>query len=303
VEAKLRRAEDELNAERSRNTKLRQTLELEHQKETDAALSSMTMELVHKQGKALADPAKIIEQLEYYLSEGQKYLNHQYEAEEGGRRVVYDLNRREHEFSLEQLKAQKYMADRKAEIVMRAKAIHNRETAQMMREQQSVAINRKTIEAELRETMVFDMDDKLAELADTEYNSGFGAGKEAGRIEATEESRQNGFLEGYGACHRAQVALSNFRHGRITHDSPELAFLLDPAHPHNSFTMGTRIGYYEEQQKSKVQAKAVNVVKKMVPIIEEKEEPIVEQKEEPVVEMKFTQAFYQEERRQEPVRK
>jgi hypothetical protein len=310
--------ENDLNEERTKNAKLRQTLEFGHQKETDAALSSMTIELVRKQGKAIAQQAKfeamhrdlqtrakVIEQLEHYLSEGQKYLNQTYEAEDSDRRALYGFNRREHEFHMDRLRREKMLADREGDVSMRAQAIHDRESAQMMREQQFVAINRKTIEAELRETMVFDMEDKLAEVADTEYNSGFGAGKAAGRKEAEEEARQNGFLEGYGACHHTQVALSNMQAGRIPHDSPELAFLLDPAHPHNAFTIGTRIGRFEGEKQFKVQKKKPFVVRKMEAMVEQKkEEEAAAQKEESVpVQPKFTQSYVAEEIRQGPVRR
>ena len=311
------KVEKDLSKERIKNAKLRQTLEIEHQKEMDSALSSMTMELVRKQGKAIAqqtrfenmyrdlqDRAKNIEQLEYYLSVGQKYLNDAYEAEEGERRVLYDMTRREHEYHLSQLKLQKIMADREGELSMRAQAIHNRESAQMMREQQFVAINRKTIEAELRETIIVDMDDRLAEVADTEYNSGFGAGKAAGRKEAEEVSRQNGFLEGYAACHRTQVVLSNMRAGRIAHDSPELAFLLDPGHPHNAFTMGTRIGHFEGEKQFNVQEKKPVIVKNIEVMAEEKKDvEVAEEEDNYMVKSKFTQSYMVEESLPGPVRK
>jgi hypothetical protein len=145
-----------------------------------------------------------------------------------------------------------------------------------MREAQFKTLMRGSIEAELREKSLPDVEAKLSEVADIEYNRGFGAGKEAARRQAEEEAREQGFLEGYGACHRAEVTLSRFRQGLIARDSPELDFLFDPAHPHNIFNVGTRIGELERNKEGQ------NVVKQPVPMSKGKGPVSQKQVEEPV---------------------
>ena len=253
LSAQLMKTRDELEAERMKSANMRKTIAIENEKVMDAALSSMTTDLLNKQAKTLAHQAKVeakerdleyrqarIKQLEVYLSEGQKQVYHQYDEEVGGR-TMSDVDR-EHERRQAELKAQRDVADLEGKLTTRLQHLQIREAAQQMREQQYKAMMRSSFETETKEKAMPDMEAKLNEVAEIEYNRGFGAGKVAGRVDAEEEARQKGFLEGYGTCHRAEVTLSKFRQGLIPRDSPELDFIFDPAHPHNIFTMGARIG-------------------------------------------------------------
>jgi hypothetical protein len=281
---------NELEAERKKSVGMRKQVEEEIQRGMDKALASMTTDLLNKQFELLAHQAKVqakerelqyredkIEQLEIFLSEGQKYNYRQHNEEEGGlsmTEVIQEHNRRQAELTV-----RKEFADREHKLAMRLQSVHFREAALQRREQQYKAIMRNSFETEMREKTMLDMDEKLNQVADVEYNRGFGAGKVAGRAEAEGEAHQLGFLEGYHSCHLTQVSLSNFRHGRLARDSPELEFLYDPAHPHNLFTMGTKIGGLSLGKEKKptansVQREQIAVERKPVLEQDKAEEPV-----------------------------
>jgi hypothetical protein len=303
LNAQLMKARTELEAERKKNANMRVSVGDEKQKNMDAALGAMTTDLLHKQGKLLAHQEKVdakqrelqyrearIEQLEIYLSEGQKQAyraanGEEYEYEDG--LTMADVDR---EFDLRQaeLKVLKTNADLKGKFSNQLQALQLREEAQRMREAQFKTLMRGSIEAELREKSLPDVEAKLSEVADIEYNRGFSAGKEAARRQAEEEAREHGFLEGYGACHRAEVTLGRFRQGLIARDSPELDFLFDPAHPHNIFNVGTRIGELERNKEGhrigelERNKEGQNVVKQPAPMSKGKGPVLQKQVEEPV---------------------
>ena len=118
-----------------------------------------------------------------------------------------------------------------------------------MREQQYKTTIRDSLKDELENSLT---DEKAEEIAEIEYNNGYGAGKEIGSKEAQEKSRQRGFLEGYGACHRTQITLSKCRQGLIDRDSPELNFLYDANHPHNLWNIGELVGRLEHEDNAKM---------------------------------------------------
>jgi hypothetical protein len=115
LNAQLMKARTELEAERKKNANMRVSVGDEKQKNMDAALGAMTTDLLHKQGKLLAHQEKVdakqrelqyrearIEQLEIYLSEGQKQAyraanGEEYEYEDG--LTMADVDR---EFDLRQ---------------------------------------------------------------------------------------------------------------------------------------------------------------------------------------------------------
>tara|TARA_R110002003_G_scaffold48_19_gene4118 strand:+ start:20363 stop:21241 length:879 start_codon:yes stop_codon:yes gene_type:complete len=244
---------NELDAERMKSTNMRKTVEGEKQQEMNAALASMTTDLLRKQADALSHKTKVeakerdlayrearIEQLEVFLSEGQKQLYHQNDGELGDRTIA-DVDR-EHGRRQVELKMQKLTADMEGKLATRLQHLQLREAAQQMREQQYKAIIRSSLEADIKGRTMPEIEARISEVADIEYNRGFGAGKEAGRKQAQEEAQEMGFLEGYGACRRAEVSLSKVRQGLIPCDSPELDFIYDPAHPNNPFNVGERMG-------------------------------------------------------------
>jgi hypothetical protein len=250
--AHLMKSRNELEAERKKSIGMRKLIEEDMRKGMEASLASMTTDLLNKQFKLLAHQEKVdakerelryreerIEQLEVFLSEGQKYVHRQNNKEDGLSIVEV---RSEHDRRQAELTVRKDFADREHQLAVRLQGVQFREAAQHMREQQYKAIIHDSFEAGMREKTMPDIEAKLEAVADVEYNRGFGAGKTAGRAEIEEETRQQGFLEGYQACHRAQVTLSNFRYGRIARDSPELDFVYDPAHPQNLFAMGAKVG-------------------------------------------------------------
>jgi hypothetical protein len=281
---------NELEAERRKSAGLRKNVEEEIQKGMDKALAGMTTDLLNKQFELLAHQAKVqakerelqyredrIEQLEVFLSEGQKYAYRLSNEEEDGLTIAEVID--EHDRRQAELTACKEFADREHKLAMHLQTVHFREAALQMREQQYKAIMRSSFEAEMREKNMPDMDAKLNQVADAEYNRGFGAGKVAGRAEAEDEAHQKGFLEGYQACHVTQVALSNFRHGRLARDSSELDFLYNAAHPHNLFTMGVKIGGLKLDKEKKPMVNGVR--DKQIPL--EKKPVLKQQKaEEPV---------------------
>lgn len=245
------KAHNELEEERKKNASLRKTIGEEMQMVTDEALSATTLELLNKQIKTLAHQAKVeakerelqfredrVEQLEVFLSEGQKFFHRQTTREGLSMAQVTS----EHESRQAELRARKNLADHESKLATRFQSVQIREAAQQMREQQYKALIRGSFEAELRATSVPDMKAKLEEVADLEFNRGYGEGKAAVRREEDVETRQRGFLEGYDACHRAQAALQSMRAGRIPRDSPELDFVYDASHPHNTYNVGARSG-------------------------------------------------------------
>jgi hypothetical protein len=251
--AQLMKTRNELDFERKKSAGMRKAIEEAKEQAMDAALSDMTMNLVHKQAEMLARAAKVgakerdlqyretrIEQVEFYLSVGQKCLDF-HRLHEGDRLDMAGVDR-EHDRHQAELTAKKQIADMEGKVMIRLQDVQLREEALQMREQQYKAIIRGSLEAEMRETAMSDMEARLNEVADIEYNRGFGAGKVAGRHEAEKETQQRGFLEGYSACRRADIALSKVEHGLIPHDSSELEFLYNAAHPQNPFTIGAKIG-------------------------------------------------------------
>jgi hypothetical protein len=251
--AQLMKKQNELDAERKKSAGMRKAIEEEKDKAMETALAGMTMDLAKKQAAMHAREAKLgakerdlqfrearIEQLEVFLSEGQKYLYRQYFGDHSGLDMT-DINH-EHDLRQAQLKAKKDIEDMKDKLMVDRQDVQLREASLQMREQQYRAVLRSSFEAEKREAATLSLEAELEEVADVEYNRGFGAGKLAGRQEAEKEVRQQAFLEGYSACRRAGVILSKVEHGLIAPNSPEAEFLFKAAHPENPFTMGTKIG-------------------------------------------------------------
>jgi hypothetical protein len=272
LSAQLMKVRNELEAERKKSANMRKSVEEEMQKNMDAALAGMTTDLLNKQFKTLTHQGKVeamerdlsfrqvrIEQLEVFLSEGQKqvYRNSNVEDDEDEVRLTIAEVNREHDRCQAELQAQKDMADREGKLALRYDGLKLLEEAQEKRERHYQALFRQSIEAEIREKNTPYMETKLNEVADLEYNRGFGAGKAAGRVEAEKEAREQGFLEGYEACRRAEVALTKMRKGLVARDSPELDFVFDAGHPHNIFTMGAKIGGMSSAQDRKPVASSV----------------------------------------------
>jgi hypothetical protein len=289
LSAQVMKLRNELDMEREKSAHMRKSVENEKRQGLQATLSSMMSDLLRNQADTLAHKAKVeamgrdleyrakrIEQYEVFLTEGQKQAYHKYDEHDPKGRTMDDVIRK-HEYRQAELKAQKSITDAEGKLAIRSQGLQLREVAQRMREEQYMALMRKVWEAELDEKNTPAMKARLAEIADIEYNNGYGAGKEAGRKEAEEEDRQYGFLEGYGACHRAEVIISKFRQGLISRDSPELDFIYNPAHPHNLFTMGAKVGALNHAtMPEKVKAK-VSEPRKV------QEEPVSQQKpQEPV---------------------
>ncbi|KAH7074505.1 hypothetical protein BKA63DRAFT_533622 [Paraphoma chrysanthemicola] len=290
--AQLMKVRTELDAERKKSANMRKVIGAEKQQEMDAALVSMTTDLLSKQAEALSSKMRLkakerelayrearIQQLEVYLSEGQKQIYHQDDGELGDRTMA-DVDR-EHERRQAELKMQKVTADMEGKFATRLQHLQLREAAQQMREQQYKALIRGEIKSELKCRTEPEIEEKITETADIEYNRGFGAGKEAGRKQAEEEAHERGFLEGYGACHRAEATLSKFRQGIISRDSPELDFIYDAAHPHNPFTIGEKMGVLRGKGSiEKGQAVDLNVGKGKQPVIEQREHIVVQRRAE-----------------------
>lgn len=248
MKAQLMKAREELETERQKYKSMHKSIAMEKQQEMDAALTSMVVDLLHKQAQTLAQKRKYqakevdlkhreqrIQQLELYLSEGQKILHSKYEEEaipclEADIKANLELQARTHMMNLEN------------QFLLRFEALELKEAGQKMREQHYKALTRSELEAELREKIELEMQGKIAENAELEYNRGFGGGKEAGRKLASEEAYQKGFFEGYATCHKTQATLLEMRAGRIAHDSPELDFLYDATHPYNLVNCGRQMG-------------------------------------------------------------
>ncbi|RYO58173.1 hypothetical protein AA0116_g7440 [Alternaria tenuissima] len=259
VSAQLMKIKHELDVERNKNWRLRTTIEAEQQQKVEAASSKMLTNLLREQTEALTLKAKVearereldfreqrILQQEVYLSEGQKQLWFSLEANGVRPMSAVDM---QHARQEAELTAQKAMADLNGKLNIKIEGLRLRESAQQMREQQYKAIIRDSLKDELENSLT---DEKAEEIAEIEYNNGYGAGKEIGSKEAQEKSRQRGFLEGYGACHRTQITLSKCRQGLIDRDSPELNFLYDANHPHNLWNIGELVGRLEHEDNAKM---------------------------------------------------
>ncbi|KAG9196002.1 hypothetical protein G6011_01123 [Alternaria panax] len=254
ISAQLMKTKHELDSERNKNRRLRTTIEAEQQQKIEAASSSMLTNLLRDQAESLTLKAKVearereldlreqkISQHEVYLSEGQKQL--WFSLEKNGVRPMSAVDMQHAQRDAE-LNAQKAIADVSGKLNIKMEVLRLREAAQQMREQQYKAMIRDSLKEELESPLT---DNKAEEIDEIEYNNGLGAGKEVGCKEAFEKSHKIGFLEGYGACHRAQSSLFNMRAGRIPYDSPELNFLFDPSHPHNLHNIGMQIGELEAE--------------------------------------------------------
>ncbi|RII10044.1 hypothetical protein CUC08_Gglean006034 [Alternaria sp. MG1] len=254
VSAQLTKIKHELDVERNKNWRLRKTIEAEQQQKVEAASSKMLTNLLREQAEALTLKAKVearereldlreqrISQQEVYLCEGQKQLWFSLEA--NGVRPMSAVDIQHVRQEAEQT-AQKATADLNGKLNIKIEGLRLREAAQQMREQQYKTIIRDSLKDELENSLT---DEKAEEIAEIEYNNGYGAGKEVGSKEAQEKSRQRGFLEGYGACHRTQITLSKCRQGLIDRDSPELNFLYDANHPHNLWNIGELAGRLEHE--------------------------------------------------------
>jgi len=266
MNAQVMKLKNELDAERTKGVRLRKSIEAEQQQKVEAASSVMLTNLLRDQATTLTLKSKVearerdldereqkITQFEVYLSEGQKQL--MYALEENGDRPMSAVQM-EHARREAELNAQRAMADMNGKLNIKIEALRLREAAQQMREQNWKAIAREQLEAEFADNSI--THEKADEVAEEAYNDGFGAGKEAGRKEALKESHQRGFLEGYGACHRTQVALSKMRQGLIARDDPELDFLYDANHPYNLYTIGSLLGRMETENSNQHNAKAVD---------------------------------------------
>jgi hypothetical protein len=276
MKASLEKARSELQAEKNKNAHLRSNIAAELQQKMEAGSSAMLANLLRDQGETLALKARLeakerdlehraekIYHLEVYLAKGQKKLLDTLEEHSGRPWSETQVELAKTQAKLEVWKEQ---ADIEGKLAMKIEGLGLQQAAQKMDEQQYKAGIREVIEAEVSEKAVpFDRVDDIArdayddgysagkkdsrkksakknnDIAEDEYNDGFAAGKEVGRKEALAEAHQKGFLEGYGACHRTQTSLYNLRAGRIPHDSPELDFLFDPAHPHNLHNIGAQI--------------------------------------------------------------
>ncbi len=256
LNAKIVKLESELNAERTKNINLHKTLETEYQRKTEAVLSTMWTDLFQKQidvlttseknnGKArdLEFRERRIEQLEVFLSEGQRQFH--YELEERGLRPVVVLERERIRRDAE-LALQKDISVIEGDIGHRLERLRLRESNLQMREHQYKAVVRKSIEAEVLEKSF--SAEKVDEIAEIEYNNGFAAGKNVAQHEAKEEAHEKGFREGYEACLLAQSVLARLRAGKISGDSAELEFLWDPDHPYNMYKIGAQIRMASEKK-------------------------------------------------------
>ena len=281
MNAQLMKLKNELDAERNKGVRLRKSIEAEQQQKVEAASSVMLTNLLRDQATTLTLKSKVearerdldereqkITQLEVYLTEGQKQLV--YALEENGDRPMSAVQM-EHARREAELHAQKAMADMNGKLNIKIEALRLREAAQQMREQNWKAIAREQLEAEFADNSI--THEKADEVAEEAYNDGFGAGKEAGRKEALKESHQRGFLEGYGACHRTQVALSKMRQGLIARDDPELDFLYDANHPHNLWNIGEMVGRLQRDDKI---AQRKEDVKKEPPVEKKTPAPVQE---------------------------
>ena len=239
-----------LEAERKTNITMRKTIEAEQQQKSHAAFTSVLSNLLRDQEEALLIKAraeakerdlevcsKRIEQLEIYLSVGQKQLFLQ--LKKAGI-CCMDAVTQEHIKRDAVLAVQKQYTDQIGALNTRMERIRHREATQELREAQYKISIRDALEAELCQTTI--SSERANEIAESEYNSGFAAGKEAGLQSALEDARRIAFLEGYAACHRTFAAVDDLRHGRITPDDPKLAFLFDIGNPENLIARGIEIG-------------------------------------------------------------
>jgi hypothetical protein len=246
ISAQLMKIKNELDVERKKNAQLHLTVQGEERMKAEAASTSLLNNLFREQMAALSLKARVesrqsdldfrekkIKEFEIFLSEGQKQVY--YELEQKGVRLMSDVQL-EHARREAELAVKKSMADIESTFAMKLEGLRLREGAQKVREEQYKALIRDALETELHDKTL--TSEKVDEIAEVEYNNGFAAGKEAAR----KESHQQGFLEGYGACHQAMASLSKVRQGLIPRDSAELDFLYDANHVHNTFNMGAKFG-------------------------------------------------------------
>ena len=297
ISAQLMKAKNELDDERAKGLRMRKTIEEEHQQKFDAASSAMLTSLIREQADAITAKARFeakerelnfreqkIQQLEVFLSEGQKHLV--CALEKNGDQPMNAIQT-EHIRREATVTAKKSLADLEAKLATQIEQLSLRAQAQNTREQCYKTLVRESVLAELNASTI--SEDKAKEIAELGYKNGFAAGKEAGRKEMTEQNNQRGFLEGYRVSRNTQILLSKMRKGVISRDSPELDFLYDADHPYNPCTMGERLGQMEHKRVDKEAPKLIvkcedTVVKKSVmngrangTIENQPEEPVLKQ--------------------------
>jgi hypothetical protein len=248
---------NDLEAERQKNAEIQRTVGAKKQASIGAAMSDLLVDLLHKQADTLAAKAKIqekerelqyreqkIAQLEVYLSDGQRQLKDQ--LEERGIRSMSTVDQANLHREVE-LKVRRQFSDVEGTIAIQVERLRHQEAAQKIREQQYKVLVRDALEADIREQLVQDTQTRLAEakVKEAKYERGLAEDELTGGVENSKVFRKQDFLKGYSACYRSEITLYNLRNGRITADSPDLAFMYDPTHPENPHIIGLHIGRME----------------------------------------------------------
>ncbi|KAJ4991681.1 hypothetical protein SVAN01_02796 [Stagonosporopsis vannaccii] len=252
--AQLLKARSDLEAERTINAEIRKTVGAEIQTSVGAAMADMLSDLLQKQAETLMAKAKTqekerelqcreqqITQLEAYLSEGQKQLKHQ--LEQRGIQLMSAADEAKLRREVE-LRVKHQLSDIEGKIDIQVERLRHQEAAQRTREHQYKVLVRDALETEIREQVAREMQAKNADSKAIEaaYERGIAEGKKEGGSRTLDTGSKDEFLKGYAACYGAQTALHKLRMGRITADSPELAFLYDPTHAENPHNVGLSIG-------------------------------------------------------------
>lgn len=279
LEATLRKTRQELDKERCEKKTMLRDIEERALQKTENAFGDLISELfrkrmdlverstdLEKKDLDLQRREELVKQLEVFLSVGQKEFNDARNREGCPEMAQIDLD-----YAQEQGVLNALFRFRRAQMDLDAKeeALNVRQSTLDLYTQQYKIQARDALEAEIRASLESTMQERIAGIAEAEYNHGFEAGKndggdtlrkaeyergfeagkEAGsgngRGEAEEGAHRAGVMEGYHACRQTMDRLQKLRAGKLTYDSPELEFLTDGTHPENLFNRGLELGKWE----------------------------------------------------------
>ena len=261
LEVKLREVHQKLEEERKAHKAALAAADTRAQKTCEIAIEKLANELLgqkiqlsrqaedlRKKERDLESRKDLIRKIEYLLAIGQKQFADEYAGVENRsmeefvnineaiirERVAHEMSRRDHKASAHLLTKTEELKIREVDLEAREKGYQPMLSKNL---EQLVNKIRSDIEEEI-----------TIRVGQGEYERGLAEGKARGNREPVtknadnEELRQLSYDQGYAACFAMFERLKKFQAGELAHDSPEMAFLLDPYHPDGLFTRGKQVG-------------------------------------------------------------
>ncbi|KAF2715362.1 hypothetical protein K504DRAFT_487064 [Pleomassaria siparia CBS 279.74] len=249
----------EVDTMRHQNETMRKNIQQEIEKDTDEVLGPMMIKVFHEKVALEKQRAKLrqkeldlhhrniqVEQNELFLTIGHRQLFFEFEERERQTMSEVQLEHARREGAANAIAKMKQddirISARRQELSIQEAYLEDRESLYK-------AQVRGVVEEKVREQLEHEMKDRESQIINEAYERGLKEGRDQGLKEAVQEARNDTYADGFHAGFQAQKALIAFRNGDLSHDSPELAFIMDPNHPNNLFNMGMQVGRREEAPK------------------------------------------------------